>query len=183
MYVRKCFMYINDQSSLNLLTYIPIDCTYYIPFMYCMNVFFDFSLNFPLHFEPLFSVRSYHMHSGTLCAQFFTDTQRFPRDKSLPHEFVDDSMWYLVPPNREYIQLYKAVRHGDLESLRAALELGAINVDIRDQYNKTPLMVACAHGRLDIVSFLIDRGLVCVCVCVCLCVACLVGTYVRMYIN
>ena len=98
-------------------------------------------------------------------------------------------MWYLVPPNREYIQLYKAVRHGDLESLRSALELGAINVDIRDQYNKTPLMVACAHGRLDIVSFLIDRGLVCVCVRACVCIrmyvcACLfVCGLVHMYIN
>jgi hypothetical protein len=89
---------------------------------------------------------------------FFTDAQRFPRESSLPHKFVDDSMWYLVPPNREYIQLYEAVRHGDMESIRVALESGVIDVNMRDQYNKTPLMVACSHGRLDIVSFLINHG-------------------------
>ena len=56
------------------------------------------------------------------------------------------------------MQLYEAVRHSDMDSLRSALELEAIGVDVRDQYNKTPLMVAVAHGRVDVVQYLIDRG-------------------------
>ena len=30
-----------------------------------------------------------------------------------------------------------------------------ISVDARDKYNKTPLMIACAHGRLDVAKFLL----------------------------
>jgi len=89
--------------------------------------------------------------------QFLTDVQRFPRDKDLPHNYVDDSPWYLVQPERQYMQVYEAIRHGDIESLQTALACG-MPIDFRDKYNKTPLMVACAHGRSDIVKFLLERG-------------------------
>lgn len=58
---------------------------------------------------------------------------------------------------RQYIHLYEAVRHGDIESLMSALASG-LSVDCRDKYNKTPLMVACSHGRLDVARFLLERG-------------------------
>lgn len=58
---------------------------------------------------------------------------------------------------RQYINVYEAVRHGDLESLMSALATG-LSVDCRDKYNKTPLMVACSHGRLDVAKFLLERG-------------------------
>ena len=58
---------------------------------------------------------------------------------------------------RQYIHLYEAVRHGDMESLMSALASG-LSVDCRDKYNKTPLMVACSHGRLDVARFLLERG-------------------------
>lgn len=54
--------------------------------------------------------------------------------------------------------LYEAVRHSDLESLHHAVEQEAVAVDVRDKYNKTPLMVAVAHGRVDVVEYLIDKG-------------------------
>ena len=92
------------------------------------------------------------------CTQFFTDTQRFPVEDSLPHDYVDDSLWYLLPPDREYMELYEAVRHSDLESLRSAVEQEAVAVDLRDKYNKTPLMVAVAHGRVDVVEYLVEKG-------------------------
>ena len=56
------------------------------------------------------------------------------------------------------MELYEAVRHSDMDSLRSALELEAVPVDVRDKYNKTPLMVACTHGRVDVVQYLIDKG-------------------------
>ena len=32
--------------------------------------------------------------------QFLTDMQRFPRDRALPHLYVDDSAWYLAHPGK-----------------------------------------------------------------------------------
>lgn len=97
-------------------------------------------------------------HAHLSRTQFFTDAQRFPLEDSLPHDYIDDSLWYLFPPDREYMELYEAVRHSDMDSLQGALELEAVPVDVRDKYNKTPLMVAAAHGRVDVVQYLIDKG-------------------------
>ena len=58
---------------------------------------------------------------------------------------------------RQYMQLYEAVRHGHMESLETALASG-LPVDCRDKYNKTLLMVASAHGRVDIVKYLLEKG-------------------------
>ena len=53
--------------------------------------------------------------------------------------------------------LYEAVRHGNLESLQSALSTG-LSVDCRDKYNKTPLMVAAAHGQIDVIKYLLEKG-------------------------
>ena len=63
----------------------------------------------------------------------------------------------LTHAERQYIQLYEAIRHDDLESLQTALSSG-MPVDMRDKYNKTPLMIACSHGRLEVAKFFLDRG-------------------------
>ena len=65
-----------------------------------------------------------------------------------------------LPPSlteHQYMQLYEACRHGNLESLESAIKSG-LPVNARDKYNKTPLMVACAHGRSDVAEFLLSRG-------------------------
>ncbi len=61
--------------------------------------------------------------------------------------------------DHRYIQIYEAVRHGDITSLLTAFSHG-VEIDSRDKYNKTCLMIACAHGRIDIVKLLIEKGLV-----------------------
>ena len=53
--------------------------------------------------------------------------------------------------------LYEAVRHGNMESFLTALTSG-LSVNCRDKYNKTPLMVAAAHGRVDVARFLLEKG-------------------------
>lgn len=53
--------------------------------------------------------------------------------------------------------LYEAVRHGNVESFMSAMASG-LSVNCRDKYNKTPMMVAAAHGRVDMVKFLLDNG-------------------------
>lgn len=59
--------------------------------------------------------------------------------------------------DHRYIQIYEAVRHGDIRSLLTAFSQGVL-VDARDKYNKTLLMIACAHGQTNVVKLLIDRG-------------------------
>lgn len=90
---------------------------------------------------------------------------------------MDDSAWYLAFPgqffviivcllitfcdairiDQQYLALYEAVRHSDLCSLESALASG-IPIDHRDKYNKTPLMIACSHGKKDVVKLLLNNG-------------------------
>ena len=58
---------------------------------------------------------------------------------------------------KQYMLLYEAVRHGNMESLLSALQYG-LSEDCRDKFNKTPLMVAASHGRVDVARLLLDRG-------------------------
>ena len=55
------------------------------------------------------------------------------------------------------MKLYEAARHGNFESLTTALKEG-LSADARDRYNKTLLMVAAAHGRVDVVRYLLEKG-------------------------
>ena len=50
-----------------------------------------------------------------------------------------------------------ATKHADLDTLKDALNRG-VNVDIRDKYFKTPLMIACVNGNMQVVKFLVDKG-------------------------
>ena len=38
-----------------------------------------------------------------------------------------------------------------------------VPVDTRDKFYKTPLMAACAVGNIDVVKFLVEKGLVAAC--------------------
>lgn len=87
----------------------------------------------------------------------FTDTNRFDRDKPPAHPLQDDSAWYLNHPDRMYMNIADAAKNGDYESLKNAFQRGS-TADTRDKYYKTPLMVACATGRIDMVKFLVDNG-------------------------
>jgi len=59
--------------------------------------------------------------------------------------------------DQQYTALYEAIRHSDINSLESALASG-IPIDHRDKYNKTPLMIACSHGRIDVVKLLLSHG-------------------------
>ena len=43
-------------------------------------------------------------------------------------------------------------------------------VNIRDLYLETPLIIACREASLDVIDLILKSGGVCVCVCVCVCV-------------
>ena len=87
----------------------------------------------------------------------YTDNSRFDRDRPPAHPLQDDSAWYLDHPEKSYMNINDAVKHSDLDSLMDAFNRG-INVDTRDKYYKTPLMVACTQGNATVAKFLIEKG-------------------------
>lgn len=50
-----------------------------------------------------------------------------------------------------------AARYGDVERLRTLLDTGS-DVDARDRYHQTGLMLAAQGGHVDVVRLLIERG-------------------------
>jgi ankyrin repeat protein len=82
------------------------------------------------------------------------DEGRFPRDAPPGHLLQDDSLWYLNQPERTYVNIFDAVLHGDIESIKLAVNRGT-SVNVRDRFQKTLLMEACCHGRIDIIEYLL----------------------------
>lgn len=91
-----------------------------------------------------------HVHS--------TDDTRFTRDERPRHPIEDDSRWYLDRPGEQYGYISHAVKNVDLNTLRDAFERKKIDVNIRDKFYKTPLMIACLYGNIDLVKFLVGYG-------------------------
>ena len=55
------------------------------------------------------------------------------------------------------MNLSDAVKFGDLESIKVAINNG-IPVNQRDKYYKTPLMIACLYGKINVAQTLLDMG-------------------------
>jgi ankyrin repeat protein len=53
--------------------------------------------------------------------------------------------------------LIKAAKAGDMDTLLACLE-NEPNINVRDKYNQTALMLAAENGYTRVVSLLIDKG-------------------------
>jgi hypothetical protein len=101
-----------------------------------------------------------------------TDLTRFDRDSRPRHAIEDDSHWYLTRPERPRVHIRDLIRERDINTLRSELDLAAPsgeqtmptwfdpdnNVDIVDRFYKTPLMVACAKGDIDLVKMLVSSG-------------------------
>ncbi|XP_074065554.1 ankyrin repeat and EF-hand domain-containing protein 1 [Macrotis lagotis] len=89
--------------------------------------------------------------------QNITDSNRFNQDLPPRHPIQDDSSWYIDDPEKIYSNINYITKAGDLPSLKKAFEAG-IPVDMKDNFYKTPLMVACECGNIDAVKFLLERG-------------------------
>ncbi|NWV06854.1 ANKE1 protein, partial [Ptilonorhynchus violaceus] len=85
------------------------------------------------------------------------EEQRFKRDHQSAHPVHDDRAWYIDEPRKTYVDINYLVRAGDFVSLQKAFDEG-VPVDIKDKYYKTPLMVACASGKLVLVEYLLEKG-------------------------
>jgi len=53
--------------------------------------------------------------------------------------------------------LIKAAQDGDTEKIGISLEKGA-DLNVRDDLNRTPLMIAATFGHSECVQFLVDKG-------------------------
>lgn len=69
-------------------------------------------------------------------------------------ETKHDKFGFLDPT---YVNLSDAVKFGDLESIKVAINNGT-PINQRDKYYKTPLMVACLYGKIKVVQALLDMG-------------------------
>ena len=88
----------------------------------------------------------------------YTDLGRFNRDKPPEHPLQDDSGWYLHHPDRTYMRLNAAAKHRDLDSMTSVFHNNKSLVDTKDKFYKTPLMIACLQGNLEVTKFLVDNG-------------------------
>ena len=58
-----------------------------------------------------------------------------------------------------FIHVNEVIKYNDKESLKAAIQRG-FDVNQKDKYYKTPLMLACLEGNLDAAQYLISQGYV-----------------------
>ncbi|XP_069014840.1 ankyrin repeat and EF-hand domain containing 1a [Embiotoca jacksoni] len=86
-----------------------------------------------------------------------SDTSRFSHDQPPEHPIVNDSGWYMEKPEKVYMSINYCVKSADLESLDLAFSQG-VPVDVKDQFYKTPLMVACCSGNYEVVHYLLNKG-------------------------
>ncbi|XP_061220787.1 ankyrin repeat and EF-hand domain-containing protein 1 isoform X2 [Neopsephotus bourkii] len=89
--------------------------------------------------------------------QNLAEISHFNRDHPSAHPVHDDRAWYIDEPRKTYMNINYLVREADFPSLQKAFDEG-VHVDIKDQYYKTPLMVACASGNIVLVQYLLEKG-------------------------
>jgi len=105
-----------------------------------------------------------------------TDLMRFSRDSRPRHPIEDDSGWYLAAAERSRVHFHDLVRDGDVNSLCTAFgivqeQAGSVrrlsptvtgdnrhHPELVDRFYKTPLMVACSSGDLQLVKLLVRGG-------------------------
>ncbi|XP_053565306.1 ankyrin repeat and EF-hand domain-containing protein 1 [Bombina bombina] len=97
---------------------------------------------------PNFMIESFHN---------ITDANRFDRDYPPQNPITDDTAWYMDELEKVFTHIGSAIKAGDMESLKQALETG-VPVDVKDIFYKTPLMSACAYGNVEVVKFLVEKG-------------------------
>ncbi|XP_072217990.1 ankyrin repeat and EF-hand domain containing 1a [Leuresthes tenuis] len=86
-----------------------------------------------------------------------SDIQRFDPDHPPEHPIINDSGWYIEKPDKTYININYCVKSGNLETLDLAFSQG-VPVDVKDQFYKTPLMVACSSGNYEVAQYLLSHG-------------------------
>ena len=91
--------------------------------------------------------------------------------QTLLAHMADDAAQVNAADEQEMTPLHHAVACGRLATVETLLAVRGIEVDARDRYGRTPMMLAAARGDENLVLALITAGVCsCVWVCVCVCV-------------
>ena len=88
------------------------------------------------------------------------DPLRFDRDRVPKNDFVNDSFWYLDVVEPRYIEKLEAITEKEEATVINALDSGNMLVNDRSRFYKTPLMAAILNSDVQMVNYLIKRGLV-----------------------
>jgi len=107
-----------------------------------------------------------------------TDLARFNRDSQPRHPIEDDSRWYMTAPERSRVHFRSLIEARDVNSMCTAFSIVPEQMEVMsaipsspivtndyskhpelvDRFYKTPLMVACGRGDLDLVKLLVSGG-------------------------
>ena len=104
----------------------------------------------PIH-RPVELVPKHHI---------WTDFCRFDRDHVPSNAFEDDSYWYMKMPGREATDMADRVRFGDFPTVSNAVKTIRGQPNFPNKYFKTPLMMAILAADIDMVTYLLENGLV-----------------------
>lgn len=94
---------------------------------------------------------------SSVCSYQITDSTRFDRDHPPLHPIQDDSFWYSHQHDPSYVHLNEVIKSNDKESLVSAIQNG-LDINSKDKYYKTPLMLACLEGNYKMAEYMISQG-------------------------
>ena len=94
------------------------------------------------------------LHQITYCRTTHCGTLTSQVNKVVGNRCIDSIVSGFLLPERTYVNIFDAVLHGDIESIKLAINRGT-SVNVRDRFQKTLLMEACCHGRIDIIDYLL----------------------------
>ncbi|ESO07019.1 hypothetical protein HELRODRAFT_171057 [Helobdella robusta] len=86
------------------------------------------------------------------------DPLRFDRDRVPTNFFTDDSYWYLNKPEPKSINMTASIRKGDINTIEDAFESQEYDVNGRDKFYRTPLMIAILNSDINLVKILVSKG-------------------------
>jgi len=89
--------------------------------------------------------------------ELLTDFTRFNKDNPPLHPIQDDSVWYCPKSGARFIHINEVIKYNDRESMKAAVKDG-LDLDQKDKFYKTPLMMACLEGNLQMARYLVSHG-------------------------
>jgi ankyrin repeat protein len=55
-------------------------------------------------------------------------------------------------------ELLIATLHGDVDTIKSLLTATKVNIDVRGEYDRTPLIITCVNGRPDLALEFINQG-------------------------